>query len=150
MGLYYVLRRGNINIWVIGRLRLVSDWQLSYFMSPDSALIVWRSSLLSVSLVKFSNVTWVNYRGTLVNIHMTAPFSWGHELTFIYFSPELARARPGYGCQNYHYPDLCQYWEYSRQWHSEESFLFRYDKLSFLVGFSPGMGYNLCLWQRGS
>ena len=26
-------------------------------------------------------------RGTLVNFYMTAPFSWGHEPPFIYFSP---------------------------------------------------------------
>lgn len=94
------------------------DWQLSYFIPLVT---------LGVSLVKFPNVTWVNYRASLVNIHMTDPFSWGHEHTLIYFSPGLAwlQTGPGYGCcQNYHYPDLSKYSKHRRQWHWRQQFLF--------------------------
>ena len=33
------------------------------------------------------NATFVNYQWDISQFYMTAPFSWGHKLPFIYFSP---------------------------------------------------------------
>ena len=47
------------------------------------------------------------------------------------------------GCQNYHYPDLSKYSEHRRQWHWRQKFLFRYDELSFLGGYTSSLGSGL-------
>ena len=50
------------------------------------------------------NATFVNYQRDISQFYMTAPFSWGHKLPFIYFSPGTQRLP----CHKYHCSSLTQ------------------------------------------